>query len=290
MSRLTLKFREYVSEDPNGEEKRSFDIFETYLQPKSDLSTVDASVKLRGVFTSSGKRFGDKFHHEILAHFIEDLARQVPAENPSQDRLVSLFKALQAGDSGAARWSAGEFEEGLNAKLQMDSSVDEDHDEESRDPEFINWIAFVARLCEAGIINCTGIAIEAQADGLEIAFEDGSLIYGLGTDMRIQRAAMWVIHSPKLLWKGIVHTPESSQEKPEGMHYWPIRNGAFYHGASTGLERWRFWKSRFEEAMVLEELTPQTKAAAARAALAMERQEGKGMIVGALVKPDCNTM
>jgi hypothetical protein len=61
MSRLTFNFREYVSDDPNGEEKRSFDIFETYRQPNSDLSSADASVKLFGVFTSSEKRFGDKF-------------------------------------------------------------------------------------------------------------------------------------------------------------------------------------------------------------------------------------
>jgi hypothetical protein len=101
---------------------------------------------------------------------------------------------------------------------------------------------------------------------------------------------MWAIHSPKFLWKGIVHTPESSQERPQGMHYWPIRTGAVYHGASAGLERWRFRKSRFEEAMVLEELMPQTKAVAARAALAMERQERNGMFMGVLVKPDCVAM
>jgi hypothetical protein len=130
MSVLSLRL-DTLPRDIDVDDEGLFSILSNFLQPTSASSTSEAAqavIKL-GLESEGQPSYFMSAFFEIAMH----LARQIPHNHPSQDRLVDLIQALRstpASDDGQSPWSnfllhaSGEISEIYGGKtLFLDTRV-----------------------------------------------------------------------------------------------------------------------------------------------------------------------
>lgn len=103
MATLTLHLESLQDPNPWRVEQKAFDILNEYLQPASTTRPEAAAqgidglapMKRAGPDEGQDKESPESFLSEIWGLFIA-VAKQIPHDHPSQDRLVNLVKVLCA--------------------------------------------------------------------------------------------------------------------------------------------------------------------------------------------------
>ncbi len=103
MAALPLSLKSLEDDDPWIIEQKTFEILNSYLQPSSTTSAtaaaqgIDNLTPMKRPDQGDGKEIEEpeSFMWETWGIFIE-IAKQIPRDHPSQDRLVELVKALSS--------------------------------------------------------------------------------------------------------------------------------------------------------------------------------------------------
>lgn len=100
MASLSLRVSALETDQPWIIAQKVFDILNDYLQPSNSTAPVDAARGIdnltpmkRDLGDGEAKEGAEAFLWEIWEIFIT-IARQIPHDHPSQDRLVALIQAL----------------------------------------------------------------------------------------------------------------------------------------------------------------------------------------------------
>ena len=117
----------------------------------------------------------------------------------------------------------------------------QESDDEYPYNEWLNLNSFNARLFGAGLVEWESFIIWQMRQALE---EDLSPTSSTATDLRLSVASEWAIHAGRaLLRKCLAERRDVTEDDKRSRGPGPLFTG---HGA-LNLERWGFWKRRFEE-------------------------------------------
>lgn len=116
MAALPLHLESLDDPEPWPVEQKLFDILNEYLQPSSTTTpaiaahAIDALTPMKQPDTGDSQRESpESFLWEIWGDFI-DIAKQIPHDHLSQDRLVEAVKALsELPPTTVEIWSVGLF-------------------------------------------------------------------------------------------------------------------------------------------------------------------------------------
>lgn len=99
-SRLHLRLESLEDDDPWIVDEKTFDLLNEYLQPDSAISASTAARIMDALTPAKREAAGAKnvehpesFLFETWETFIE-IAKQIPHDHPSQDRLIQLLAEL----------------------------------------------------------------------------------------------------------------------------------------------------------------------------------------------------
>lgn len=101
---LRIEFR-YRDDDPWPIVKNAFDIIEPFLQPGSRISVADTAARVdtlsppRNPLAMGEESYTCAGFLLELFEIVVDIARQLPYNDPSQQRLVQLLEELAALDT-----------------------------------------------------------------------------------------------------------------------------------------------------------------------------------------------
>lgn len=140
--------------------------------------------------------------------------------------------------------------------------------------KWVNYHLFTARLIAANLLDGHYLALTLIVEALEK--EAPLLDLDSEQESNIRAAAQYFIYAAK----NMLHNP--FQDKANATAYstsWGDSSELWKGDKGFSLERWNFWKTRFGEIRVMEELDEETREASRRAEVAMdksERQNEKG--------------
>ncbi|RHZ63634.1 DUF3632 domain-containing protein [Aspergillus thermomutatus] len=267
MASLSLEPRDEL----DTTEQRIFDILNDYLQPSSTIPPSEAAQALDALTPKASAQEEDSDLESFLWSIwgtVIDIAKQVPHDHPSQDRLVDLIHALtELPPTTVSIW-------GSETRLWKDLPILGPSLREDWNPptytksngqaitEWINLHAFTARLMSKCDPSLSLFAVWSLRSGLEEELSDCEL------DGEVAAAAMWMVYGGESMFTQLADTVQD--EEKERM----MKPGTLYSGqGQLCLERWQFWKRRFGEMSEQIQVNGETKGAIRLAREKMEMIE-----------------
>ncbi|KAG2420008.1 hypothetical protein HFD88_004805 [Aspergillus terreus] len=238
MASLTLS-NNLKSPSSNG--ARLFESLAAYLQPSTTTPAATIADEINQSALSqlrSAEPDIEPFLWEIWKLFIA-IARQIPPDHPSQDRLVDVVQALEdtrlwtdlpvLGPSMREAWTS--------------PTLVSDNPSEEEMAAWVNLNAFAARLFALDSISWPNFAVWTLRAALE------EEISGHKVECDVKAAAQWIVRCGSTIFR---HTATAIETKS-------FRGGSLYSGPSCiSMERWTFWKQRFGEISASEESLSET--------------------------------
>ncbi|OCL09783.1 hypothetical protein AOQ84DRAFT_387930 [Glonium stellatum] len=264
-SHLVLKLRD---DDPWIVAKKAFDIVAAYLQPDSSASATETAACLDAL-TPTKRQLCEGEESEQPGSFLLEfwetfvvIVRQVPHDHPSQKRLVELVKELDrlAATSAESVWAHLQRLDNVLADNWNVPSEQEDSFEPFK--EWVNLNSFVSRLYGAGLIKWYRFAIWTIRDSLENSQVPAADLL----ESRVAAAAQWIENSASKLFKTLRDTEPSEGDRRA------FKSPLFDEEKVLSLDRWAFWRSKFQELAELE-VSQVVKTEAIRAAQVMDQVE-----------------
>ncbi|PKX97265.1 DUF3632 domain-containing protein [Aspergillus novofumigatus IBT 16806] len=268
MASLSLESRA----KPNSPEHRIFNILNDYLQPSSTTPPREAAQTIHALTPKAGSTPEENSDLEDFLWYtwgtIIKVAKQIPHDHPSQDRLVDLIRALtELPPTTVSIWGSENY---LWKDLPMlGPSLRESWDPptytKSNDQEIVEWInlqAFTARLMSKCDPSLSLLGVWSLRSGLEEELSDKE-VHG-----EAAAAAMWMVYGGENLFSQLADAVED-EEKERLM-----RPGTLYSGqGQLSPERWQFWKQRFGEMSEQVQVNDETKSVIRLAREKMESVE-----------------
>ncbi|KAK6812549.1 hypothetical protein RU639_011692 [Aspergillus parasiticus] len=240
MASLNLSSR---IESPSEQEKKIFAILDEYAQPSCSTT---ASATAQSIHEFAAPLLSDSQAdglENLLWQFwniVINVAKQIPCDSPSQERLVELVKALtEIPPTTIQIW-------GNDTKLWVDLPLlgpqmreawnlnPTGNEAEEQIKEWINLNSFVARLLSISLAPWTVLGVWALRDALE---EESS---GRKVKCDIAVAKEWLQHGGPVLRQQTM----AAENKEERI----MAGGSLYQGpAKLCPERWNFWKERLSQ-------------------------------------------
>ncbi|GES64670.1 hypothetical protein ATEIFO6365_0009015900 [Aspergillus terreus] len=226
---------------PSNNGARLFESLAAYLQPSS---TTPAATIADEINQSALSQLGsaepdiEPFLWEIWKLFIT-IARQIPPDHPSQDRLVDVVQAL--GDTRL--WTdLPLLGPSMREAWTSPTSVSENPTEEAT-AAWVSLNAFAARLFTLDSISWPNFAVWTLRSALE------EELPGRKLECDVKAAAQWIVRCGSTIFR---HTATAIETKS-------FRGGSLYNGPPCiSMERWTFWKQRFGEISASEESLRET--------------------------------
>ncbi|KAK2875606.1 hypothetical protein FQN49_001566 [Arthroderma sp. PD_2] len=272
MAALSLRLPSLEDGDPWIVHQKLFDVLNEYLQPSSSTGSPSAAKvidsltpnKRQGLDPSDDakpKEECESFLLETWGTFIE-IARQIPSEHASQDRLVDLVKALSELPSTSAEIWGSTMQVWTDLPL-LGPSMREAwipptgaHGKSLSPNDAQRWInqnAFAARLLNLEKVSWSNFAVWS----LRAALEEKPSTSAESYNCDVAAAAQWILHSGSYLLKEVKSDADKEiqeQEEDEGEakpnRGQPLAAGSLYKGKGKARlcpERWQFWKQQFGE-------------------------------------------
>ncbi|KAM5444714.1 hypothetical protein MferCBS31731_000169 [Microsporum ferrugineum] len=266
MATLSLRLPSLEDGDPWIVHQKLFDILSEYLQPASSTAPSAAAKEIdsltpkkrQGLDASDDakpKEDYESFLLEIWNSLIE-VARQIPSDHASQDRLVELVKALrELPSTNAEIW-------GNTVRVWTDLPLlgpamreawigpPSGNAHSSNDAQrWVNQNAFAARLLNLDQIFWSNFAVWS----LRSALEEPPAANAESHRCNVEAAAQWMVYSGPYLLKEANEDPAREAEEQEAAKTeaqpnrgQPLAAGKLYKGkARLCTERWQFWKQQF---------------------------------------------
>ncbi|RLL96285.1 hypothetical protein CFD26_106374 [Aspergillus turcosus] len=253
MASLSLESRA----EPNSTEQRIFDILNDYLQPSSTTPPSEAARAIHALTPTQEENSDlEDFLWSTWGTIIQ-IAKQIPHDHPSQDRLVDLIHALaELPPTTVSIWNSEtrlwkdlpilgpSLREAWNRTYPSDNTAtlltaQAPTYTKSNDRAIAEWInlqAFAARLMSKCDPSLSLFAVWSLRSGLEEELSDKEL------DGEVAAAAMWMVYGGETLFSQLADAVQD--EEKERM----MKPGTLYSGqGQLCLERWQFWKRRFGE-------------------------------------------
>ncbi|OGM48027.1 hypothetical protein ABOM_002679 [Aspergillus bombycis] len=230
-------------ESPSERENQLFAILNEYAQPSSSTTASAAAQSIHGfaapLLSDSNADSLENLLWQVW-NIVINVAKQIPCDSPSQERLVELVKALtDIPPTTIQIW-------GNDTKLWVDlpllgpemreawNLTPTGNEAEEKIKEWINLNSFVARLLSLGLAPWTNLAVWALRDALE---EESS---GRKVECDIAVAREWFKHGGPVLRQQTM----AAENKEERI----MAGGSLYQGpAKLCPERWNFWKERLSQ-------------------------------------------
>ncbi|GAQ09484.1 hypothetical protein ALT_6805 [Aspergillus lentulus] len=242
MASLSLESRA----QPDSPEHRIFNILNDYLQPSSTTPPREAAQAIHALTPKTGSTPEENSELEDFLWYtwgtIIKVAKQIPHNHPSQDRLVDLIHALtELPPTTVSIWGSENY---LWKDLPMlGPSLRESWDppaytkpDDQEVTEWINLQAFTARLMSKCDPSLSLLGVWSLRSGLEEELSDNEL------EGEVAAAAMWMVYGSENLFSQLADAVED-EEKERLM-----KPGTLYSGqGQLSPERWQFWKQRFGE-------------------------------------------
>ncbi|KAB8259245.1 hypothetical protein BDV32DRAFT_59714 [Aspergillus pseudonomiae] len=264
MASLNLSSR---IESPSERENQLFAILNEYAQPSSSITASAAAQSIHGFASPLLSDSNADSLENLLWQFwtiVINIAKQIPCDSPSQERLVELVKALteippttiQIWGNDTKLWAdlpllGPEMREAWNL-------IPTGNEAEEKIKEWISLNSFVARLLSLGLAPWINLAVWALRDALE---EESS---GRKVECDIAVAREWFNHGGPVLRQQTM----AAENKEERI----MAGGSLYQGpAKLCPERWKFWKERLSQ---MSDQGGDVGQVASTAKTAMERLEG----------------
>ncbi|KIJ59192.1 hypothetical protein HYDPIDRAFT_33424 [Hydnomerulius pinastri MD-312] len=294
MATLPLRIECRADSEPWVIEQRMFDTLNDFLQPSSQMTSAQAAQGLNDCFPlhradDDGivEQDGEESKGEEPESFLWEMwdlvvrvAQQVPYKHPSQDKLAELVKALRDLNSGTRVdiW-------GIERKLWEDLpllhqqiletgntfNLQELHTNEEKRERWQSFIAFIARLTSDKTQPEPIFAIWALRYALEEEPDSRARAYhtqGPTLDAQMPAAVEWILVSGRVLYESC-----QSSDKDERADYDATKGGRNFKGQGLSLERWKFWKQRFAQIQLFDQVREATKVLAKEAVEEMEAIE-----------------
>ncbi|KAF7590279.1 hypothetical protein BBP40_003016 [Aspergillus hancockii] len=239
MSSLTLSSG---VKTPSEQGNQGFSILDEYLQPSSSTTPSAAAHSIHGLakplLSGPDAENLENFVWEFWVIFI-NIAKQIPCDSPSQDRLVELVKALseippttiQIWGNDTRLWADLPLL-GPNMREAWNPPTPNDSKEVAQG--WINLNSFAARLLTLDATSWKLFAVWALRDALE---EESS---GSKLECDVVVAREWFKHGGPILREQVT----ANDDKEDRM----MAGGTLYQGpAKVSLERWVFWKERLNK-------------------------------------------
>ncbi|EAW17801.1 DUF3632 domain-containing protein [Aspergillus fischeri NRRL 181] len=268
MASLSLESRV----QPNSPEQHIFNILNDYLQPSSTTPPSEAAQSIHALTPKAGSTQEESSEMEDFLWYtwgtIIKVAKQIPHNHPSQDRLVELIHALtELPPTTVSIWGS---ENCLWKDLPMlGPSLRESWNAPTytkpNDQEITEWInlqAFTARLMSKCDPSLSLLGVWSLRSGLE------EELSGKEVDGEAAAAAMWMVYGGANLFSQLADAvPDEEKERL-------MRPGRLYSGqGQLSPERWQFWKQRFGEMSEQIQVNDETKGVIRLAREKMERVE-----------------
>ncbi|KAI9934108.1 hypothetical protein AWENTII_000474 [Aspergillus wentii] len=272
MASLSLHLKGLKDTDPWIGEQKVFEILNEYLRPSSTTTPAIVAQRIDQLTPMKRNELGtrkemespESFMWGIWSYFIT-LAKQIPYDHPSQDRLVAVVYALSElpsttvdiWESDVRIWTdlpilGPCMREAWNSPTSPNLNPSKE-----KATEWINLNSFAARLLRHPAVSWTIFAVWGLFPALEIPSEGPKL------DCDVIAAAEWIIHSGDVLLKQI------NQDRGVRSYFEKVGAGSLYQREDTlNTGRWQFWKRRFGE--IKEQVSEDGKIAAQRAIDRME--------------------
>ncbi|EAL91609.1 hypothetical protein KXW98_007937 [Aspergillus fumigatus] len=266
MASLSLEYRA----EHSSPELHVFNILNDYLQPSSTTPPSEAAQSIHALTPKAASTQEDSSDLEGFLWStwgsIIKVAKQIPYNHPSQDRLVDLIHALtKLPPRTVSIWGSENclwedlpmlgptLRESWNAAPTYTKASDQEI------TEWINLQAFTARLCKSDR-SLSLLGVWSLRSGLERELSDEEL------DGEVAAAAMWMVYGGENLFSQLTH--EVPDQETERM----MRPGPLFSGlGQLSPERWQFWKLRFEDLSEQIQVTDETKQVIRLAREKMER-------------------
>ncbi|KAK2746226.1 hypothetical protein FQN57_003348 [Myotisia sp. PD_48] len=296
MAELVLRLPSIEREDPWIVQQKLFGILNEYLQPSSSTSPLTAATEIDNL--SPDKRQGsqkpkesrkdegnndndddddeeeeeeeeeeegediESFLLEAWDTFIE-LARQIPSDHGSQDRLVDLLKVLtELRPTKVQIWGEDTLvwtDLPLLAPAMREAWISPTYNDKMPAPEasqrWINQNAFAARLLNLDSLTWSHFAVWS----LRSALEDRPSKKAETRDCDIIAAAQWIFYCGPYLYneaqgdaaRELLEKEKEEDPKEKALRGEPLAPGSLYKRAGGkprfSVERWDFWQQRFVE-------------------------------------------
>ncbi|KAG8165961.1 hypothetical protein KVR01_004513 [Diaporthe batatas] len=263
--------------DPWAVAKQAFDLISDYVQPDSSVSPGDIAQQLNSL--TPGQRVlqdGENAEEPVsfLLEFWETLvciARQIPYDHPSQERMVKLMASLDelsSQSTEAASNGSGSIWRYFNELSNvLDDTWNEPTEmEDSFEPfqEWVNLNSFVARLFGDGLIDWDNYACWTLRDSLEAQDATTKDL----RESRLAAATQWFTHAALALFKVM-----REKTATESNHMY-LRSPVFSGDKVISLERWNFWKEQLQKVQG-KDTGPEQKQIASQAVGAMDDAEAR---------------
>ncbi|KAF3479836.1 uncharacterized protein GIQ15_06812 [Arthroderma uncinatum] len=258
MTALSLRLPSLEGGDPWIVHQKLFDILNEYLQPTSSTISSAAAKEIDSLTPKKRQGLGssddakpkedyESFLMETWGTFIE-IARQIPSEHASQDRLVELVKALsELPATNAEIWGLCILTYIPLAPASGDKSAS------SNDAQrWINQNAFAARLLNLEKVSWSNFAVWSLRSALE-----ENVTSDESHKCNVAAAAQWMMYSGPYLLKEVksdaakeVQEQEADNGEAKPNKGQPLAAGTLYKGKGKERlcpERWQFWKQQFGE-------------------------------------------
>ncbi|EFE39615.1 conserved hypothetical protein [Trichophyton verrucosum HKI 0517] len=254
MAPLSLRLPSLEDGEPWIVHRKLFEVLTGYLQPGSCTAPSAAAKEIDDLTpdkrqSNDGKPNEDheSFLLEIWDSMIE-IAKQIPSDHASQDRLVELIKALtELPSTDIEVW-------GKNVDLASAHTVaGPSSDDKAPTPEeaerWINQNAFAARLLNLNQIDWSNFAVWS----LRSALEEAPVTAAESHKCDIAAAAQWMLYSGQYLLEEAkgdaareAEEEEAAKTEEQPNRGQPLAAGSLYKGkARLCPERWEFWKQQF---------------------------------------------
>ncbi|KAH0559380.1 hypothetical protein GP486_004104 [Trichoglossum hirsutum] len=229
-----------------------FDVLDEYLRPGSEKTPDIAAVQIHryNPTIGNGKKWDyadcEQFLWDFWEKFIE-FARAIPHNHPSQERLVNLViqltrvegqKTIIITQQRKCRfWADLPRLEECMGEVRAPPRADQLSEFGESARKYINWNSFAARMHSTGLVDWEIYGLWAFRDALENTISGKPVV-----NCYVTAATEWVAHGGKALFRCFSDGPLDD----ETVHL--TGNGHLYWGRTgLSLERWRFWKRRFQE-------------------------------------------
>ncbi|KAL4066181.1 hypothetical protein J3A83DRAFT_4098949 [Scleroderma citrinum] len=273
--------------EPSDIEQFTFDILNEYLSPSSSTSPMDAAWQFNNglPFNSPDVESEEMESIDCLLGEIWDLvfrlAQQIPHNHPSQERFVQFILALRdlpvdikvsIGKDPDHLWhDLPMLDFGMEMWLHR---IPTDHiftDDNTRQ-RWQNYNSFVARLVRDGVyvglhsaaLCCISVlcsALEDEPDPRSKAYK----AYGPELDVFLPIAAEWILLAGKKVY--------SLSKANYSAGFYGNRGKNFKGPVGFSVERWNFWKGRFEAVSNHHKVKDETRLLATQALEAMHTAE-----------------
>ncbi|KMQ45745.1 hypothetical protein HL42_3586 [Trichophyton rubrum] len=263
MAPLSLRLPSLEDGDPWIVHRNLFEVLNGYLQPGSCTAPSAAAKEIDDLTPDKRQSDGGKpkedhesFLLEIWESIIE-IAKQIPSDHASQDRLVELIKALtelpateiEIWGSNVRMWADLPLLGPAMREAWIGPSSDDKAPSSEEAERWINQNAFAARLLNLNQVDWSNFAVWS----LRSALEEAPATAAESHKCAVAAAAQWMLYSGQYLLEEAkgdaareAEEEEAAKTEEQPNRGQPLAAGSLYKGkARLCPERWEFWKQQF---------------------------------------------